>query len=421
MNPYKQMPGLNTLFCDSLEGKFLRVAFFHDHFFGVAEDGQVYSRGTFPASIWKRYLKHVETISVVGRKLEERIDPAALSLSSTQGVSFVFATNMSSIVGLLSRRIAAARLCMAVIADADAVIARLPSELGLLALGIARKARKPCAVEIVGCPWDAYWNFGGLKAKIYAPLAQYRMRSAVWGADAAIYVTKRFLQGRYPASGLTGVASNVMISAPGSDVLERRIRRASEVKVGPTILGTIGSLTSRYKGVQTIIDAVATIRDIPVQYRILGPGDPVQFRKQAENLGIGDRVFFDGVLPSGVSVLNWLDSLDIYLQPSLTEGLPRATIEAMSRGLPIIGSTAGGIPELLSAGVLHAPGDHIAAARILRRLIINADEALALSRTNFGAAGEYFVENLDAQRDKFWGAFVTLCSERLVSADKKPL
>ena len=41
------------------------------------------------------------------------------------------------------------------------------------------------------------------------------------------------------------------------------------------------------------------------------------------------------------------NDLDIYIQPSLQEGLPRSVIEAMSVGLPCIGSDVAGIPELL--------------------------------------------------------------------------
>ena len=66
---------------------------------------------------------------------------------------------------------------------------------------------------------------------------------------------------------------------------------------------------------------------------------------------------FNGVLPSGQPVLNWLDDIDIYVQPSFQEGLPRALVEAMSGGRPAFASTTGGIPELLPADCLHCPGD----------------------------------------------------------------
>ena len=44
-----------------------------------------------------------------------------------------------------------------------------------------------------------------------------------------------------------------------------------------------------------------------------------------------------------------LDECDIYLQPSLQEGLPRSVIEAMSRGCACIGAATAGIPELLES------------------------------------------------------------------------
>ena len=46
-------------------------------------------------------------------------------------------------------------------------------------------------------------------------------------------------------------------------------------------------------------------------------------------------------------MFEWLDDMDLYIQPSLQEGLPRAVVEAMSRGLPALGAHTGGIPELL--------------------------------------------------------------------------
>lgn len=51
-----------------------------------------------------------------------------------------------------------------------------------------------------------------------------------------------------------------------------------------------------------------------------------------------------------------LDTCDIYVQPSLQEGLPRALIEAMSRGCPCIGARTAGIPELLPEECLTSRG-----------------------------------------------------------------
>src|SRR5690625_396249 len=46
-------------------------------------------------------------------------------------------------------------------------------------------------------------------------------------------------------------------------------------------------------------------------------------------------------------VFDWLETIDLYAQPSRQEGLPRALIESMSRGVPAFGANTAGIPELL--------------------------------------------------------------------------
>ena len=60
-----------------------------------------------------------------------------------------------------------------------------------------------------------------------------------------------------------------------------------------------------------------------------------------------DRVRFRGQLTTPVDVRAELDRADLFVLPSRQEGLPRAMIEAMARALPCIGSSVGGIPELL--------------------------------------------------------------------------
>jgi glycosyltransferase involved in cell wall biosynthesis len=125
-----------------------------------------------------------------------------------------------------------------------------------------------------------------------------------------------------------------------------------------------------------------------VSFRVLGDGDSARWQQLAAKLGIGGIVSFEGVLPSGSAVHEWLDSIDIYVQPSFQEGLPRATIEAMSRGCPTLGSTAGGIPELLDQECLHRPG-----------------QAAEQAERNFSLAGAYTKERLDTKRHVFWRAF----------------
>src|SRR5699024_9667719 len=102
------------------------------------------------------------------------------------------------------------------------------------------------------------------------------------------------------------------------------------------------------------------------QFEILGDGDQSSWKLLAKELGIEDNVKFKGVLPGGKPVLSWLESIDVYIQPSFQEGLPRAVIEAMSQGCPVVGSNAGGIPELIQDEYIHDMGDYEELSSLLK-------------------------------------------------------
>lgn len=336
----------------------MKLLFVMDHRFEMAADGAVYTLGgKYPYRLWQEYLEVFDEIVVVCRGGPATSPVQQLSLSSGSGVRHLVLGDRRG-VGRLSELAGLHAALEPLVATSDAVIARLPSELGLAACEAARKADRPCLVEVVASAWDALWGHGSLVARAYAPVLERRTARAVAKAQLARYVTERFLQKAYPTKGLAFVASNVALPPPCPEVAMRRQARI-EASPAPLTFGTIGSLVSRMKGVHTALEALATRRDTlpPFEYRILGEGDPSRYRIMAERLGLGGSVRFDGLLPAGGAVAAWLDEIDIYLQPSLQEGLPRALIEALSRGCLATASTVGGTPELLAPDRLHKPND----------------------------------------------------------------
>jgi glycosyltransferase involved in cell wall biosynthesis len=70
-----------------------------------------------------------------------------------------------------------------------------------------------------------------------------------------------------------------------------------------------------------------------------------------------------------ISVMGGCDGL---LLPSLGEGFPNTLLEGMACGIPVIATTVGSIPEVLSdgeCGILVPPGDHVALSSAIERLI----------------------------------------------------
>ncbi len=375
--------------------------FVHDHVFYTDGEGCYYTSGKLPYSVWERYLSVFEQITVVARakKLTNLDDVSKLNLSSGLNVSFVEMPSLSNPKNIVTKRQQVIKKMKEIILENDAVIARVPSELGLLAAKIALKVNKPWAVEVVAHAWDALWNYGNIQGKIYAPILYWRTREIVKKSKFSLYVTKKFLQSKYPSYGYQINCSNVELPNVPEEVLVQRLQR--EVSDKYTI-GLIGSLNSNYKGIDTALKAIQLIRNIVpnIELRILGDGSKDLWLNLASNLDVLQNVRFDGVLPGGDAVFNWLDNLDLYIHPSRQEGLPRALIEAMSRGLPALGSTVAGIPELLEEQCLHSPNDYKKLANLIEcSLDINWREEQ--SRKNFLTAKDYTKEVLDNRRRLF--------------------
>lgn len=378
------------------------VLFVHDHYF-VTWGDQVYS-DKLPYSTWQRYLDAFDSVTVFARQSVSRVEPESLSLSSGPNVNFAFAPSLSSVGMFVRNRRQQRDRLRRILECHDRVIVRLPSEYGLLAASIAKTLGKPYLVEVVGSAWDAYWNYGHPNAKAYAPVAEFRMRSAVAAAPMAIYVSQFFLQRRYPPArgAVVAAISNVELPAAPDLVAEARQKKIESLSGDrPFIVGLIGSLKTRYKGVHTAIEAMGKFSERnsrPIQLRVLGGGPTAEYAEVALKTAPHLDIRFDGLLPSGDPVFKWLDAVDLYVQPSYQEGVPRALIEAMSRGCPALASSAGGIPELLPAQCLFAPGDSAAMARLMLAAVDDRAWMKAQASRNFEEAKKYNRDKLAAIR-----------------------
>lgn len=322
----------------------MKIAFAHDHVFYVDENLNFYSSGQLPYKVWERYLKVFREVVVISRfkNIDDAVNIRGLNLSSGENVNFAPVSNINSLKGILNRK-EVKKVIANALQGCDALIARLPSEIGLLSISIAKQLNLPYAIELVGDPFNALWYHGKFIGKMYAPIISYRVKKKVKDCNFVLYVTREYLQKKYPTNGYIESCSNVEIDTQFADILHNRIKKI-EANKSKIVLGLIGSLNSKYKGIDTAIKALSYIeKELPtVQLRILGNGNQDKWKTLAKELGMENRIIFDGVLPAGEAVYQWLDQIDLYIQPSLTEGLPRALIEAMSRGCPAIGSRVGG-------------------------------------------------------------------------------
>ena len=392
----------------------MKVLFANDHKFCLDEDGLYYSAGQYPYRLWQRYLEVFDEIVVAGRVNEVLVGEkkGKLDLSSGPRVRFIGIPNISGPVSMILNRREAEHRIRAELLESDALIAR-NSVIGELAAKIAQKMKKPWAFEVVSCPFDALWNYGTWQGKVYAPYAAYVTRQLTNRAPYTIYVTRNFLQERYPCRGRSIGCSDVQLIKGDKGLLEKRLAGIEKCRI-PFSIGLIGSLSNAYKGLDIMLEALSKVKEkLPAfEFRILGAGNPEKWKRMARQKGLIEHTVFCGTLASGTEVNQWLDDIDLYVQPSLTEGLPRALIEAMNRACPALGSSAGGIPELLDPDCIHKPGDAGTLALMLEKAITDTQWQARQAARNFHAAQAYESKILDALRRDFWLDFVQYCKNK---------
>ncbi|MEV7578643.1 MULTISPECIES: glycosyltransferase family 4 protein [unclassified Microbacterium] len=272
------------------------------------------------------------------------------------------------------------------VGGADLVLVKVPGVLGTLATLSARRRGIPVAAEVVGDA-EGVLRSGALGAagRLLRPVVGMVTRLVVRRARAVRYVTERELQRRYPPAPHAEVASF-------SDVVIADEPRWKGTEDGAPHLVSVGSVDQLYKGHHHLIEALGRIRDeFPtVTLTVVGSGRRMPFlHETAREQGVPDAVRFTGYLGDPAEVEAVLAEATLFVLPSLTEGMPRALIEAMAIGVPAIASRVGGVPELLPPSATFDPGDVTAMTRLLRELLRSPERRRELSTAGIAATRRF--------------------------------
>ena len=153
---------------------------------------------------------------------------------------------------------------------------------------------------------------------------------------------------------------------------------------GPLRVLCVSRLVRR-KGLDTLIRAIAELRDTNVVLELVGEGRiESELRELVQSLGIQENVKFCGFVTQS-DLPEYHRRADIFVLPSLSESCAMALLEAMSSGLPVIASNAGGNTEIVrhnQNGLLFNPGSITGLTAALRELATSPDLRAKFSRNN---------------------------------------
>jgi glycosyltransferase involved in cell wall biosynthesis len=194
--------------------------------------------------------------------------------------------------------------------------------------------------------------------------------------------------------GYLGQSSDKTVVIPNAVELHRYSARPAQTRrlilssfgipVTAPIIGCVARLSPQ-KGITFLIESTpALLAGVPDAHVILVGDGPLraELEKQAVDLGVRDRIHFAG---RQEDIPAWLAAMDVFVLPSLFEGLPLSILEAMAAGLPVVATAVDGTPEAVEDGVtgrLVPPED----AGALAAAVIDVLKTPALAG-RLGAAG----------------------------------
>ena len=271
---------------------------------------------------------------------------------------------------------------------ADVILALDPVSVGLPAALAAGLLRKPFVVKIVG---DYAWEQGVQRSGIDMPLDLFvharrvpffifflrSIQRFVARRARTILVPSHYLKGIITAWGIDPTKTEVVYNALSVDV------PLSSKHLPPHTIVSVARLVP-WKGMRGLIDAIVLVRaQVPdANLVIIGDGpERAALETYATDAAPG-LVRFYGALPHD-ETLSYIKAADTFVLNSTYEGLSHVLIEALLLGRPVVATSAGGNPELITNeenGLLVPVGDTSALAQAIVRVLTDASLAAHLSQ-----------------------------------------
>jgi glycosyltransferase involved in cell wall biosynthesis len=188
----------------------------------------------------------------------------------------------------------------------------------------------------------------------------------------------------YPAGKVSIIVNGVALEEPEPGQDRDEMRRQHGIENDEVLVGCVARL-DQHKGQMYLLQAIVTLNRFPkLKIMLVGGGDDLsRLRQFCQNNGISDRVLFVG---KQHRVGSFLAMMDIFVLPSLAEGMSNAVLEAMMNRLPVIATDVGGTSEAVinnRTGLLVPPADPDLLAAAIKALLDNPSLARGLAEAGF--------------------------------------
>jgi glycosyltransferase involved in cell wall biosynthesis len=288
--------------------------------------------------------------------------------------------------------------------QADAVHVLSPGDVGMVGIVLAEALRRPLYVRHCG-------NWAVPRTRAERLWRWYMARAA--GGRRVMVATG---EGDRPPSARNDAMTWIFSTTLTEQELIARRRVRTRPPTRRAALVTVGRQV-HLKGTATAIEAVHILagRDVDTTLDVVGDGPGLHgFRELASRLGVADRVRFHGQV-GHEDVLGVLGASDVFVFPTrASEGFPKAVLEALASGLPVVTSSISSLPDLVGrAGVLLDDPSAAAVAAAVEHVLSNAVGYERMSQHAVAAAAgrslERWRDTLGGLLTERWGPLREVC------------
>jgi L-malate glycosyltransferase len=202
-----------------------------------------------------------------------------------------------------------------------------------------------------------------------------------WGIDRIIAISESIAR-QLESGGVPPARIRIIYEGIDLGQIEPRRAQIKHPEGEPFVIGTVAHLSAE-KGLNHLIEAGARIADVGRRARFVIVGDGkcrADLEAQVRSLGMGQSFQFTGFQENPGEIMK---RFDIFVLPSLSEGLSSSILTAMARALPVVATSVGGIPELVANGkngILVPPGNPQALATAIESLIDDPDKSFKMGQ-----------------------------------------
>lgn len=380
-------------------------------------NGKVYSLPAYGDNFWLKYLNVFDRIRVLGIETKDYLKDGAKSQIMDSRIEVdIIPSNIHPRDFKNDKEIK--QILYKEIEKAEAILIKPSARKGIMAIKIAERLKKPYMIELTGDLKLTLSTNPSLLKRLYSPIIHHQIVKAIKNAPFGLYVTERYLQKVYPIAGKQCGITDSVIDYVDEEVLSERLKHISNREQGQTInIGLIGSYNGNRKGIDTAIKALSLLGDNIISFNILYNGsekDREYWINYAKSQKMPCQLSFPKPRHSGEEVMRWIDTQDVIILPSRSEGLPRCIVESMSRACPCITSDVCGMPELINNTWIHGPEDYETLAKLLGKMINDRKCQEEAAIENFNNSKRFLRNVLEQKRDSFLAEFRDYCIQHRV-------